>query len=251
MEDNKNLIIEWEKSRIAYDDNREQNMFFEWELQMLDDVSKLVNKMVELEKLRFNSSRPRRLFSVAYEKKFRRYVSREIIYNYRMKHTLDILSQASLDVDKFKSSTLYKSPYTDLMLEHIQGIIDGYDLNIINTWDNFDEDRIIHFDIRKRSLNGNPLDISKMQCSLVDNRLIIKYEDLVYEYRKDEHCLIYLNDKIVMPHEKVRTKEEEEQLKKSWDKYLKEVEAQSKWDEAQRNKARILSWELAGKKYSD
>jgi hypothetical protein len=42
---------------------------------------------------------------------------------------------------------------------------------------------------RKRRLNGNPLDVSKMQCSLVNER--------------------------------------------------------------QRNKARILSWELAGKKYSD
>lgn len=106
----------------------------------------------------------------------------------------------------FMNSSLFNSPRTSLMLAHIQGKIDGYDLYLT---DHSNKDGSLTFNDSKRKPNTHPIDINRMFCTLANGTLIIESDGVIYEYNKDEHCLIYLNGKVVATHKKVMTDEEE------------------------------------------
>ena len=84
---------------------------------------------------------------------------------------------------------------------------------------------------------------------MINNSLVIKSGDLIYEYHKDEHCLIYLNGEVVATHKKVMTEDELDKYEKGLRKYFEEVNDGIKRDMAKADKIRVLSWEAAGKKY--
>ena len=107
---------------------------------------------------------------------------------------------------EFMNSSFFNNPNLNIMLEHIQGKIDGYDLLLNNI---ANEDSSISFNVRTRRLNGNPIDISKMFCTFVNGTLIIESDRVRYEYNEDEHCLIYLNGEVILNGlKKVLTKQE-------------------------------------------
>lgn len=227
------------------DKNNNQEMLMDWEKQLPDVIKETVDKIVENEKNKFNTSRPRKLFTKSYEKAFREEITDFLIYECRIKHTLNILEKCGLNIDKFKESSLYKSPRTNLMLEHIQGQIDGYDLSLIDIWNN----DVVRFNVERRQPIGEHIDINNMQCALINNSLIIKSGDSIYDYHKDEHCLIYLNGDVVVTHKKVMTEDELYKYEKDLRKYFEEVNDGIKRDMAKADKIRVLSWELAGEKY--
>ena len=226
-------------------DDNEKNMIMEWEMQLADIIKETVDKQVEKEKIKFNTSKPRRLFTKFYEQTFRKEITESLTYECRIKHTLNILEKCGLNIDEFKKSLLYKSARTDLMLEHIQGQIDGYDLSLVDIWDN----NIVKFNVEKREPIANHLDINNMQCTLTNNSIIIKSGDLVYEYHKDEHCLIYLNGEVVITKKKIKTEEELYKLEKNMYKYFEEVNKSLQQVMDKNEKIRKLSWEAAGEKY--
>ena len=227
------------------DKNDNQEMLTEWERQLPDAIKETVDKIVENERIKHNTSRPRRLFDKYHEQAFREEVTDFLIYECRIKHTLNILEKCGLNIDEFKESSLYKSPRTNLMLEHIQGQIDGYDLSLIDIWNN----DVVRFNVERRQSIDKHIDINNMQCALINNSLIIKNGDSIYEYHKDEHCLIYLNGEVVATHKKVMTEDELDKYEKGLRKYFEEVNEGIKRDMAKADKIRVLSWELAGKKY--
>lgn len=221
--------------------NNEDNMIMDWEKQLPDVIKETVDEIVENERIKRNTSRPRRLFDKYHEQAFREKVKEFLIYECRIKHTLNILEKSGLNINEFKESLLYKSARTNLMLEHIQGQIDGYDLSLIDIWDN----NGVRFNVEKRKPIDNHIDINNMKCNLDNNSLIIRSGDSIYEYHKDEHCLIYLNGEVVATHKKVMTEDELDKYEKGLRKYFEEVNEGMRRDTAKAEIIRRLSWEAA------
>ncbi len=226
-------------------DYNKKDMIMDWEQQLSDVVKEIVDEMVEKEKNRLNNSKPRRLFTKAYEHSFREKITKYLIYERRMQHTLNILEKCGLNINEFKESSLYKSPRTNLMLQHIQGQIDGYDLSLIDIWNK----DVVRFDVELRQPIDEHININNMQCIMINDSLIIRSGNLIYEYHKDEHCLIYLNGKVVVTYKKIMTEEELDKYEKGLYKYWEEVNKAIQIDMAKAAKIRLLSWEAAGEKY--
>ena len=223
------------------DKNDEQEMLMEWEKQLPEVVKENVDEIVENERIKRNTSRPRRLFDKYHEQAFRENVTDFLIYECRIQHTLNILEQCGLNISEFKKSLLYKSPRTNLMLKHIQGQIDGYDLSLIDIWNN----DVVRFNVERRKPIDKHIDVNNMQCTLINNSLIIKSGDLIYMYQKDEHCLIYLNGEVVVTHKKLMTEDELDKYEKGLRKYFEEVNEGMRRDTAKAEKIRRLSLEAA------
>ena len=71
--------------------NDNQEMLMDWEKQLPDVIKETVDKIVENERIKHNTSRPRRLFDKYHEQAFREEVTDFLIYECRIKHTLNIL----------------------------------------------------------------------------------------------------------------------------------------------------------------
>lgn len=110
-----------------------------------------------------------------------------------MEHTLNILVSCGLNLDEFMNSELYNKPYTDLMLMHVQSVIDGYSIKSGG----------------RRVPRKSALDLGKTACTYENGELLIVSDGRTYRYRKDEHCLIYFNGKTVFKYPKVLTPKEE------------------------------------------
>lgn len=170
----------------------EQEMVMDWEKQMILDVSKKIKEEIDEKKKRMSSSivkYPDTFFDLRREERILEEISK-----YRFQHTLGILEKCGLDMTEFMNSSLFNNPNLNIMLEHIQGKIDGYDLLLNNI---ANEDSSISFNVQTRIPNGNPIDISKMSCTFANDTLIIESDGVRYEYNEDEHCLIYLNGELV------------------------------------------------------
>lgn len=180
-----------------------QEMLMDWEKQMYDEVSKKVDAEIEEENKRLAASHifVSDLFGVRRKEKIDKEVSK-----CREQHTLGILISRGLDLNKFKKSSLFNEYSTSLMLDHIQGKIDGYDLHLTYWMD--EETLVSAINIPERVPNSHPFDINRMTCSLENDTLIIEIEGERYEYKQDEHYLIYLNGEVILTEEKVLTDEE-------------------------------------------
>ncbi len=183
-------------------DNQEELM--DWEKQMVKEVTKRVTDEINRKK---NSllSRPRVIISdLSYELECKKRIKEEIA-KYREQYTLGLLAKCGLDMNVFMNSSLFTSPRTRLMLEHIQGLIDGYDLSLTSYRK---ENGSFSLNVRERKPNGHPIDISKMSCRFANGILVIEYNGTRYEYNKDKHFLIYLNGDVILTDAKVMTLEE-------------------------------------------
>ncbi len=187
-----------------------QEMLMDWEKQMLMEITTRVNDEINRKKNN-QSIRPRVIVSdLTYELERKKKIKEEFS-KCREQYTLNILEKCGLNMTDFMNSSLFNSPRTSLMLAHIQGKIDGYDLYLT---DHSNKDGSFTFNDPKRKPNGHPIDINRMLCYFVNDTLIIESDEVRYEYNKDEHCLIYLNGKVVATHKKVMTdKEEYEDIK--------------------------------------
>ena len=182
----------------------ENNMMMDWEKEMVKEIASTIKDEIDKEK-RIVISRPRVIVSdLSYELKRKARIKEEEI-KYRRKHTLDILQKCGLDLNEFMNSSLYNSPRTDLMLEFIQGKIDGYDLSLTSK----SKKNGIVLNVRERRPNNHPIDINRLFCTFENETLILESDGIRYEYSKDEHSLIYLNGKVIITDCGVMTKEEE------------------------------------------
>ncbi len=187
-------------------EKNDDQLIFDWERQMIKEISQLIKKEIDEEKARLSHSMIN--FSTSYyESEYKKRVKKEV-ENYRIHHTLKILEEFGLDLKEFMNSPLYKSPRTSLMLEHIQGLIDGYDLSLISENNKTSDGVSISINVRKRINNGHPFNIDKMKCIYVNNSLIIEDDENRYVYYKDKHCLIYLNGNVILTNTIVHTEEE-------------------------------------------
>lgn len=216
------------------DKNDNQEMLMDWEKQMYAEIESKIDKEIELHKKNNVSVNKKingkvimnlkRLYSPQYYALYKKRRIEEEVYVYRMAYTLSILEKCGLNLEKFEASTLFNSARTDLMLDHIQGKIDGYDLYL--TGEKVDPHFLSNlFYVRKS--NGNPLDVNNLSCKFKDNKLILESNGERFEYSKDEHCLIYLNDKVIIRNDGIPTPEE-------MASYFEALDKQSKIDSEMR-----------------
>ncbi len=180
-----------------------QEMLMDWEIQMIDEISKKVD--IEIDEENKELARSHIFISDLFGTRRQGKIDEEIS-KYRKQHTLGILASCGLDLSEFEKSSLNNEYNTNLLLNHIQGKIDGYDLDL-TVW--VDEVTLASaVNVPKRIPNYHSLDVNRMLCTLENDTLIIEVDGERYEYKQDEHYLIYLNGEVILTDEEIPTDEE-------------------------------------------
>lgn len=119
----------------------------------------------------------------------------EIEKVYRKNHTLKILTKCGLDIDEFKKTWMGTCSRSDMLLGCIQDKIDGFD---------YDSEGA-------RIPNNKNMDVKNMTVTYENDILTISDGNNTYEFKVDEHELIYVNDENVFASSlnPIPTKEEE------------------------------------------
>ena len=111
---------------------------------------------------------------------------------YRRNHTLRVLKKCGLDIEEFLKTWMGSCNRTNMLLGCIQDKIDGFDYNANGL----------------RVRNHKKMNINSLKIGYQDDTLVIEDENNKYEFKVDEHQLIYVDGKKVFDLSEIPTWEE-------------------------------------------
>ncbi len=167
-----------------------------WEKEMI----KYINEQIDEETIKQERfSIPRRTVIVVplvlLDKNYRKKRIDEIEEAYRKNYTLNILAKCGLNIDEFNKTWMGTCSRSDMLLGCVQDKIDGFDYD----------------DEGARIPNHKKMKRNNMIVTYENDVLRITDGNNTYEFKVDEHELIYVNDENVFASSlnPIPTKEEE------------------------------------------